>query len=160
MLQFLSQYLHAKKSNKLIYRTSCDIHDHSILQTNWTIAFWPTTCEQGFSQIWGLYRKTENCDDFQFTFLSAKKDDNILWQVKKTWFCAFFANFWANTHFSEKPTSVIFLFLDSYFYAKFQKKLMNRFWAKLVTDVPMNEDTHRRLEKNEFKGPYERRKRF
>ena len=29
-------------------------------------------------------------------------------------------------------------FLDIYFFAEFQKKLMNRFWEKLVTDVQMD----------------------
>ena len=36
--------------------------------------FWPITCEPEFSQIWGLHKKTENCNIFHFRLLPAKSN--------------------------------------------------------------------------------------
>ena len=49
-----------------------------------------------------------------------------------------FAHFRANKDFHEKSACHFFLFLDFYRRAKLQKKLMNKFREKLVTDVQTN----------------------
>ena len=49
-------------------------------------------------------------------------------------FWAFFADFRANKNFSAKSASVTFLFLHFYCCAELQKKLINKFQQKLVTN--------------------------
>ena len=65
-----------KKRNTCI--TSKDIDDQIILQSDWMRAFSPITCEPEFPQIWGLCKKTENCDALPFRLLPAKSKKNQL----------------------------------------------------------------------------------
>ena len=76
----LSVYLHAKNQRNW-YIASWDIDDQRILQSDWTIVFWPITCEPEIFRIWGLHKKTENCDVFHFCLLPAKRNNNTLWKV-------------------------------------------------------------------------------
>ena len=73
-----------------------------------------------FSRYW----ETENCSVFCFELLSAKSNDKILWNFKKTPFWALFVHLRGEKDFTGKSTSLIFfLFLDSYRCGKFQKIL-------------------------------------
>ena len=68
---------------------------------------------------------------------------------KKSILCplwALFAHFRANKDFTEKSACHFFLFLDFYRRTKLQKKLMNKFREKLVTDVQTNGWMHGRTD--------------
>ena len=110
MLSFLGGYLHAKKSKKSTnyfwrYRWSMNSAiwlDESILVCNlWT----------RIVQDMGLYRKTENCDDFHFRLLPAKSIDRILRNSKNL--CPFmsviYVHFIGNKNFWGKFAPVTFL---------------------------------------------------
>lgn len=62
----------------------------------------------------------------------------------------FFAHFGENRNFSRKSTFVTHMFLDFYCCTKFQKKVMNRFWEKLVIDVWIDRPTDK--QQNKFKS--------
>ena len=66
-------------------------------------------------------------------------------------FWILFAYSRANKNFSIKSISAIFLFLEFYIAAQnFRKKLIKRFWGKLVTDVDVQMDGC--MDKDEFIG--------
>lgn len=88
-----------KKSNKL-----------SVLQ--------PVTCQLKFSQIWGLNKKTENCNVFHFRLLLAKSTDKT--PKKTTPFWVLFSYFKAKKNFQGKSTSVAF-FVSRFLLLNFRK---------------------------------------
>ena len=115
------------------------------------------TCEQ-FSQKWNLHRETENRKTFHFRLFPAHSNNKILGKLKhsktqrtqKLHFGSILGTF---AHFMPEHFWKIhlrnFLFFDFYRCAKFQKKVMNRFQEKLVT----NKRTNGRTDKHEFIGP-------
>ena len=72
----LSRYLSAANMSMKKLIPSRYIDDQSILQYDWTRAFWTITCEPEFSQICALRKKIEN-HKIYFKLLSAKKSQNF-----------------------------------------------------------------------------------
>ena len=82
MLPFLGYYLHIKNQRNWLL-TLRDNNEQRPLRSVWTGAFWPITCKQEFSQIWGLNRKIENCNVYNFRLLPAKTNDKKIIKSQK-----------------------------------------------------------------------------
>ena len=54
---------------------SRDIVDLKILQSDWSIAFWPISQEPDFSQVWDLCKNTANITKFLYRPNSEKSND-------------------------------------------------------------------------------------
>ena len=95
--------------------------------------FWPVTCESHSSAISGLQMETKNCYVFHFRLLPAKSKTS--WKLKILHFGLFLPILGQRQLFQKNPLMSLFLFLDFFCYAEFEKTIMNRFREKLDTDV-------------------------
>ena len=138
MLPSLGEYFNAK-NQKWPSFPSRDIHDQRILHDGWIRTFWSVTSEAECSEIKGLHNKTKT-SSFCFRLLPTQSNNKILWKLKKT---PLLPISWNTRIFLED--AILELFVDFYSWGKFPKKLIYRFWEKLVTDRYTDRDARRSI---------------
>ena len=137
-------YFHAE-NQRIWYNIWRDIDDQRILQSDWTEAFSIIICEPEFSDIgfaWVISFILSYSKKQWQNFIKLKKNPSIL---------DIFCSFWRKQELFQKIHFChTYLFLDFYCCTKFQKKVMNRFWEKLVIDVWIDRPTDK--QQNKFKS--------
>ena len=89
-------------------------------------------------QIWRLNRKIENWKNFHFALFPAKNNNKTSWKLRKSFVWAYYEHFLLilgqTRNFLENLKLPLFLFLDFYCCAKFEKKLICQVRGKPVTE--------------------------
>ena len=93
----------------------------------------------------GLQKKIKNCNVFILVYFQQKEITKIYHSSKKLHFGPFLSIFGQTRIFPKTHFCHFFEILDFYFYAEFQKKLLNRFQKKVKW-------RQWRTDKHEFRG--------
>ena len=119
---------------------SWNINDQTILQSDWTKAFWPITCEPELFQIRGFHRNIESNKFLQQKIMKKFSHNS----KKPVW-----AHFRKNTNFPTKKNGFYLFWVPMIvqLHAQYRKKLVSNFQEKSVTDGWTDERTDKRTGK-------------